>query len=205
MTDLLRQLRTDNVDDSWSDASVVPVAAPLTPAPQPDVPSLIARVLASPDRGELLEVARMLEQGLKQDRYIIFHTPIGDIKCRINWQSCEPAQLKGSENIFFVKMRSADVAFTPKSGAVFEIGFVGYTRTFSMVCLAPPQQLYPGVDLLCFLPHNSAMEKTGKLADGSPSIVSGEPSNTTDKLGEPIVDGEKSASEDFDRVRTPQD
>ena len=205
MTDLLRQLRTDNTEDGPLSTSAVPAVTPLSSAPQPEVPPLITRVLASPDRGELLEVARMLDQGSKQDRHIIFHTPIGDIKCRINWQSCEPEQLKGSENIFFVKMRSADVAFTPKSGAVFEIGFAGYARTFPMVCLAPPQQLYPGVDLMCFLPHNLAMEKTGKLADGSPSIVSGEPSNTTDKLGEPIVDGEKSASEDFDQIRAQQD
>jgi hypothetical protein len=163
-------------------------------------------VLTSPDRAELIEVAKMLDQGSKQERFIIFLTPYGDIRCRINWQSCEPENLRGSENIFFVKMRSSDVAFTPKSGAHFEIGFSGYAHTFEMVCLAPPQQLYPGVDLMCFLPHNPAMEKNGKLKEGTPSVVSGAPSNTVDPAGEPVVEGEKSASTlDFDRARDEQD
>lgn len=166
------------------------------------IPSVIERVLASSDRNELIEVAKMLDQETARDRAIIFHTPVGDIRCRINWQSCEPENLRGSESIFFVKMRASDVAFTPKSGASFEIGFTGYAHRFSVMCLTPPQQLYPGVDLMCFLPHNPAMEKNGKLQEGAPSVVSGAPSDRVDSSGEPVVEGEKSAATiDFDRAR----
>ena len=202
--DLLRSLRQSSDDDTYS----------ITPASQTPtkgenftlLPPAVLRVLDSPDRAELIEVAKMLDQGAKSERFIIFYTPVGDIKCRINWQSCEPENLRGSENLFFVKMRSSDVAFTPKSGALFEIGFVGYTHKFAVVCLAPPQQLYPGVDLMCFLPHNSAMEKNGKLQEGVPSVVSGSPSDTIDAAGEPVVAGEKSTTViNFDHTRDAQD
>jgi hypothetical protein len=166
------------------------------------LPDVVGRVLDSQDRAELIEVARMLDRDSAQERYIIFYTPVGDIKCRINWLSCAPEALRTSDSIFFVKMRSSDVAFTPKSGAQFEIGFSGCGYKFDVVCLAPPQQLYPGVDLMCFLPHNTSMEKNGKLKEGAPSVVSGDPSDKVDTSGEPVADGEQSLStKDFDVVR----
>ena len=199
--DLLRKLR-EGMD---YDPAHHTVDAPREEAAAPhqlSIPPAVARVLASADRNELIEVAKMLDQDSARERFIIFYTPVGDIRCRINWQSCEPEHLKGNDGIFFVKMRSSDVAFTPKSGALFEIGFAGYSHKFSVVCLAPPQQLYPGVDLMCFLPHNSSMEKNGKLNEGAPSVVSGAPSDKVDGGGEPVVDGEKAASVvDFDRAR----
>lgn len=203
--DLIRSLRQGSDDDDYS-VSPASQATPIIKGEHTTpLPPAVLRVLDSPDRAELIEVAKMLDQGSKSERFIIFYTPVGDIKCRINWQSCEPENLRGNENLFFVKMRSSDVAFTPKSGALFEIGFVGYAHKFQVVCLAPPQQLYPGVDLMCFLPHNSAMEKNGKLQEGVPSVVSGAPSDAVDAAGEPVVSGEKSASlVDFDRPRDAQ-
>jgi hypothetical protein len=45
------------------------------------------------------------------------------------------------------------------------------------------------------------MEKNGKLKEGAPSVVSGEPSNA-DNNGEPVVEGETSANvENFDIIR----
>lgn len=168
------------------------------------MPEVIARVLASPEGPELVEVARLLDKASATERNIIFFTPVGDIKCRINWRSCSPSDLAKSGELFLIKLRSSSVAFVPKPGAVFDIGFEDYAGRISVVCLAPPQQLYPGVDLMCFLPHNSAMEKTGRLNDGAPSVVSGNPSDTVSKEGEPIVEHEKAASTDgldFDRPR----
>jgi hypothetical protein len=205
MIDLIRSLREDP-DVDTSPFFVSSAMSSVSVNNETPLPPAVLRVLNSPDRAELIEVAKMLDQGSKSERFIIFYTPVGDIKCRINWQSCEPDNLRGNENLFFVKMRSSDVAFTPKSGALFEIGFVGYAHKFEVVCLAPPQQLYPGVDLMCFLPHNPPMEKNGKLREGAPSIVSGAPSDMVDTAGEPVVAGEKSASVvDFDRPRDAQD
>jgi hypothetical protein len=56
------------------------------------------------------------------------------------------------------------------------------------------------------------MEKNGRLQERAPSVVSGKPSDSVDPVGEPVVDGEKSASfvppvtgsayaEDFDKPR----
>jgi hypothetical protein len=169
--------------------------------PSCQLPDVVERVLNSQGRNELIEVARMLDREALQERFIIFHTPVGDIRCRVTWLSCTPEALRTSDNLFFVKMRSSDVAFTPKSGARFELGFSGCNRKFDVVCLAPPQSLYPGVDLMCFLPHNTPMEKNGKLKEGAPSVVSGEPSNA-DNNGEPVVEGEKAANvTDFDILR----
>lgn len=200
---LLRQLR--NSDDDERDNKPINAKVSAAPSSTSAVPPSIANVLVSPARGELIEIAKMLEQGAKQERFLIFYTPVGDIRCRINWQSCEPKDLHNNDNLFFVKMRSADVAFTPKAGAAFNIGFAGYAHSFSVVCLAPPQQLYPGVDLLCFLRQNSSMEKNGKLNEGAPSVVTGKPSNAVTADGEPIVKGEEAVAIDFDKVRDAQD
>ena len=176
------------------------------------VPDVIRRVLESEDRGELLEVARLLDAAAQTERSIVFYTPIGDVKCRINWRSASPEDLRRTEGLMFVKLRSSAVTFVPKAGAVFDVGFEDYDGRIRVMCMAQ-QQLYPGVDLLCFMLHTAAMEKQGVLKDGAPSVVSGKPSVNVDG-GEPVADNEKSASAaaldsvskinepaDFDQVR----
>lgn len=157
------------------------------------VPGIISKVLNSTDRQELLAIAEMLDRTSAKEQFIKFVTPVGDIRCKICWMSCRPDELKGSENLFFVKIRTADASFIPKSGAVFDVGFSDSGPTFSVMCLAPPQPLYPGIDLMCFLPHNNPMEKNGKLKDGVPveDLVS---------LELPVVEG-TAASENFDVTR----
>jgi len=46
------------------------------------------------------------------------------------------------------------------------------------------------------------MEKNGALKEGSPSVVSGEPSDHVDENGEPVSGQEKSASVDTKKVLT---
>jgi hypothetical protein len=197
--DLIKSLREGK--QQYSEPRQVGNTDDLVRMPSCQLPDVVERVLNSQDRAELIEVARMLDRDALQERFIIFYTPVGDIRCRITWLSCTLESLRNSDSIFFVKMRSSDVAFTPKSGARFEVGFSGYNHKFDVVCLAPPQSLYPGVDLMCFLPHNTPMEKNGKLKEGAPSVVSGEPSDTVNH-GEPVVEGEKSAKfADFDILR----
>lgn len=176
------------------------------------VPDVIRRVLESEDRGELLEVARLLDAAAKTERNIVFYTPIGAVKCRINWRSASPDDLRRTDGIMFVKLRSSAVSFVPKIGAAFDVGFEDYDGRLHVICLAM-QQLYPGVDLLCFMLHTPTMEKQGVLRDGAPSVVSGKPSVDVDN-GEPVAENEKSASAaalesvskipqpvDFDQVR----
>jgi hypothetical protein len=172
------------------------------------VPDVITKLLASASRDELLEIANMLEAASRLSHRIVFHTPVGDIKCQVSWLSQAPGILLRSEGMFFVKMRSEAMVFTPKPGAVFDIGFEGADGRLTVVCLAEPQRLYPGVDLLCFMPHNSPVEKNGKLKDDAPSVVSGAPSNEIVN-GEPVVAGEKpvaavwpDTAKDFDNVRS---
>jgi hypothetical protein len=131
------------------------------------VPAVITSVLSSSDGKELIAIATMLQANASKDQFIRFITPVGDIRCKICWMSCQPDELKDSENIFFVKIRTADASFIPKSGATFDVGFSTAGPTYSVVCLAPPQPLYPGIDLMCFLPHNNRMEKNGKLDESA--------------------------------------
>ena len=158
----------------------------------PEIPIEILDVLKSPERHELLEVARHLRRSQEHARTLIFITPIGDIKCTVNWMSCNPGEIS-SASMFFVKTRANSLAFVPKPGAVFDISFEGYPGQTRVMCLAEPQRLYPGVDLLCFMLHNPGMEKNGQLKEGAPSVVSGSPS-TEIIDDEPVADGEKPMS-----------
>lgn len=153
-----------------------------------DVPDVIRKLLRGPAKAELLAVAALLDAEYNESRYIVFVTPIGDVRCRINWSSCGPDDLK-REGMLFVKLRSDDMVFAPKPGAAFDIRFEGYAGLAHVTCLADPQRLYPGVDLLCFMIHNHAVEKTGQLKDGAPSSVSGDSSDDV-RDGEPVVRGE---------------
>jgi hypothetical protein len=207
LLETIRDLRERDYDDD--DDVVAPEIVNMSVMSIPDV---IARVLASDDRGELLEVARLLDAAQQSERSIIFYTPIGAVKCRINWRSASPEDLRKTEGLMFVKLRSSSVTFVPDAGAVFDVGFEDYDGRIRVMCMAQ-QQLYPGVDLLCFMLHTRAMEKQGVLRDGAPSVVSGKPSAAVDN-DEPVAENEKAASvheaagalarrecEDFDKIR----
>ena len=156
---------------------------------QPQIPIEILDVLKSPERQELIEVAALLRRSHEHAKVMLFMTPIGDIRCTVNWMSCRPQDIN-PDGMFFVKTRANSLAFIPKPGAVFDIAFEGVDGQAKVVCLALPQRLYPSVDLLCFMPHTSFMEKTGQLREGAPSVVSGNTS-TTVVDGEPVADGEQ--------------
>lgn len=203
LRELISGLRDGTIDDDADETHDEPVERPTRRAASPAVPEVIQAVLDSPARHELLEVAKMLSSSVNQKQHIIFHLEVGDIRCDISWLSQEPSSLLRSDRMFFVKMRSDSRMFTPKPGAVFDVGFHGMAGRLTVICLSEPQRLYPGVDLLCFMPHNPAVEKNGKLNDDAPSVVSGEPSNEVVD-GEPVVKGEKPAqapTQDFDFVR----
>jgi hypothetical protein len=186
-----------------------PHEAPLAPSkPTGDIPVEILDVLKSPDRQELVEVAQLLRRSQYHSQTMLFVTPLGDIKCTVNWMSCSPHQINPN-SMFFVKTRANTLAFIPKPGAEFDIAFEGAKGSARVVCLAEPLRLYPGVDLLCFMPHTPFVEKTGQLKDGAPSVVSGKPATAVID-DEPVVDGEQPMrkeafsirqSVDFDKVR----
>jgi hypothetical protein len=187
-----------------------PTSKPINEIPTeiPSIPVEILDVLKSPERQELIEVAQLLRRSQYHSQTMLFVTPLGDIKCTVNWMSCRPHQINPN-NMFFVKTRANTLAFIPKPGAEFDIAFEGVKGSVRVVCLAEPLRLYPGVDLLCFMPHTPFVEKTGQLKDGAPSVVSGKPATAVID-DEPVVDGEQpmrkeafslNQSTDFDKVR----
>lgn len=178
--------------------------APGTPAMR--IPPILTQLLGTDAEGELLAVANILNTREKRRLTMMYHTPIGDVKCPVSWCNLDPAHLgRPDQSLMLVLVRTSETLFTPRAGAELEISFDGYRSEsrMSVLCLAAPMQLYPGVgiDLLCFLPQNTPVEKQGVLKDGAPSVVSGRVSDDVDKdSGEPIASGEKSA---FIRVATP--
>jgi hypothetical protein len=210
---LLRQLRGEG--DENRDAGQVAESAntrtvgdrhpPLTSS----IPDVVNAVLLSDRRGELVEVAKMLYEA--QVRVMTVHTAVGDIKCRVTWRSEHPRKVE--DGLFIVKTLSTDTVFAPRPGSLFDISFDDCDRVLSVCCVSSPCRIYPGIDLLCFIPQpQSNMEKNGKLKDGAPSVVSGLPSDAVDPAGEPLRDGEKSAAAtsvksdlapagEFDRIR----
>lgn len=197
--------------DRVSEEPAIPVIAPsrtgLAYPPRPshqDVPDVVRQVLESSAREELIGVANFLQKRKKLT--LIFHTPIGDVRTRVDWCSNQPDDLLRGDNLMLVKVDSSESTFSPAPGAELDISFAEYAGKARVICLAPPQRLYPGVDLLCFLPQTQPVEKNGRLKDDAPSVVSGKPSDTTDAAGEPVAEGEKSAAiqptkMDFDKVR----
>lgn len=206
---------TDTADEK-SDAIASSVKN--THAPKvttPPVPAAISQLIGTAAEPELVAVAKLI--GSREHRNLVFHTPVGDVTCPILWSSSDPSKTQHIDpHLLLVMARSGVSAFAPKPGAELEISFTGGRQASKLrvVCLAPPMQLYTGagVDLLCFLPQNVDVEKTGKLQEAAPSVVSGSRSNDFDEqTGEPIVTGEKSASmkqslgperaPDFDTIR----
>lgn len=158
------------------------------------IPPVLQRVLSSDAREELLGIAHFLDPKNQKALTLVFHTPIGDVKCQVKWSEKMPQDLSRHERLMLIQVKSSEQRFSPTPGADLEISFEGKNGRLKVMCLAPPQNLYPGIDLFCFLPQTGAMEKNGQLKEGAPSVVSGNPSDTEDAGGDPIVEGEKSAA-----------
>lgn len=202
---------TEDLGDSIpSSSGILKEPTPVSGKPTGDIlaetstiPVEILDVLKSPERQELIEVAQLLRRSQYQAQTMLFVTPLGDIKCTVNWMSCRPHQINPN-SMFFVKTRANTLAFIPKPGAEFDIAFEGVKGSVRVVCLAEPLRLYPGVDLLCFMPHTPFVEKTGQLKDGAPSVVSGKPA-TTFVDDEPVVDGEQPMRKEAFNLKQPSD
>lgn len=198
--DLIRDLKNgddsqilEGEDDGKSNSAGAADTAPRVIEPTLDVPKVVQRVLESPRKQELVGVAMFLDPDNSKKLTLIFHTPIGDVRCAVNWSSNAPDKLSKADQLLLIQVRSSESMFAPAPGADFEISFDGYPGRLKVTCLADPQALYPGIDLLCFLPHNALMEKQGVVQDGAPSVVSGKPSDHVDEAGEPVAGQEKSA------------
>lgn len=215
----LEQEETDmaTLREQLRDTSTSAPSQPLASRPF-TLPAVLQQVFGTEAEAELLAVARILSTRDKKPLNLVFHTPIGSVKTPVVWSSCKPERLGSASELLLVLVRSSEVSFAPDPGAQCDISFAGYgdDARLSVTCLARPMQLYAGVgiDLLCFLPHIPSVEKRGQLKPGAPSAVSGAVSNAVDEEGEPVVDGEKSASfrkafppteekpaEDYDRPR----
>lgn len=203
-----KQEEAFSTDDDSSGATTAPAATM-------EAPAVIRRVLGSEYKDELLAIAHFLDPNNTKRHTLTFHTPIGDVKSQIRWAEKLPKDLSRYDRLMLIQVKSSEAMFAPTPGADLEISIEGSKGRLKVTNLAPPQNLYPGIDLFCFLPHNEPMEKQGVLKESAPSVVSGKPSDTTDAAGEPIAEGEKSASlkgktfvdvhidetEDFDKPR----
>lgn len=192
----LQHLRSTKEEEGrWPERRPEVITAPTTPA----MPPALAKLIGTDAEDELMAVARFLDVRNKKKLTLVFHTPIGDVKCPVNWSSTESSQLHRSKHLLLILVRSSESMFVPRPGSELEISFLEHRDQprLRVLCLAPPMQLYPGVgvDLLCFLPQTESVEKQGVLHDGAPSVVSGRPSDIVDaETGEPVISGEKSAS-----------
>lgn len=194
-------------------------------APRPDpilnaiTPSIRGALQDQALKLELDAFANFLVHRQREDLALVFHTPIGNISSSIVWCNIRAADWEDLDELILVMVRSTSASFSPEPEVEMDLSLRSHgseTPTIRAMCLARPMRMYPGagIDLLCFLPYNDAVEKNGKLEEDAPSVVSGEPSNGVDEDGEPIKEGEKSAAvehiprrpvlptEDFDKVRS---
>jgi hypothetical protein len=169
-----------------------------------EVPNEILTLLRGPLAEELRALARAM---LRRDgRRVVFHTPVGDIRCPVTWVSHTPGQLGTDSRLILMHVNAKEAAFTPNVGTTLELSFENFPRRELVLCLSAPITIYPGVDLLCFLPYSSpAMEKNGKTQEKAPSALSGEPSDRVDSAtGEPLA-GDESIEpvslRDYDKIR----
>lgn len=162
------------------------------------LPPVLQRIFGTDAEDELMAVAKLLDPKNRKTLTLVFHTPIGDVRTAVNWSNHPPEHLCRAKDLLLIMARTSAATFSPNPGADLEISFAEYPDRprLKVTCLSPPMKLYPGVgvDLLCFLPHTESVEKTGQLKEGAPSVVSGRPSTRVDSAGEPVADGEKSAS-----------
>lgn len=181
-----------------ADEGGVPSSTSVSKSDEVKLPPVLQRIFGTPEEDELLAVAKILDARNSKKLTLVFHTPIGDVKIPVTWSSASPDGLHRCRDLLLIMVRSSDSMFIPNPGSKLQISFWEHQDAprLWVTCLAPPMQLYAGVgiDLLCFLPENDVVEKTGRLKDGAPSVVSGQPSTGVDDFGEPVVEGEKSAS-----------
>lgn len=194
------------------------VTAPDTPdqvktaEPQKDIlPPVLRRIFGTESEDELMAVAKFLDERNKRKLKLCFHLEVGNIATKVNWCNVSVEAFEHEKNMLLFMIHSREEQFSPRPGSDLVIslrseGPAGARQSMAIraTCLTPPMQLYPnvGIDLLCFLPHSAAVvEKNGKLKEGAPSTVSGKPSEKVDEAGEPVAEGEKSAS--IDNIRVP--
>lgn len=206
--ELLAELRAGGTEAGDCPPSRNPDGIP-TKMSGSEVPAVISNVLASADRSLLLSIAHSLCGPNSARNRIVFVTPVGDIACRYMWASATLSE--SSDSLFFIKIRSSDMVFTPRAGAEMDILLDAARHPVRVMCMMAPLRIYDGVDLLCFMPHNSLVQKNGQLKVDAPSVVSGAASDSVVD-GEPVCAGEvpvadavekmaKATARDFDQVR----
>lgn len=175
----------------------------ITASPESNVHEVLRRVWLSADGAELLAVARVIEERGASSNSLVFHTPVGDVRIAVVDVNGDPASLPPT-SLFTVTVRDSNESFRPIPGVPMLVSLNRSNRRVMVTCLAEPAKLYKGlgIDLLCFVTQGLQVEKNGKIKEGAPSVVSGEPSVKTDN-GEPVALGEKVASvKDFDVARS---
>ena len=208
LKDELHQLSGEDPKDIENSAhdTTSTFPAEVTPHAADSWPPVIRLVMESDARDELVAVASMLRTSRSKTMNFIL-PGLGKVRCEVGWVSCDSNRIQ-EVDLIFVKVRSKTMPFVPEPGATLRVSFDDSKVLADVVCLCAPQTIYPGVDLLVFMPHNHvAMEKTGKLQEGVPSVVSGEPS-THVVDGEPVSGKERpmeksavSKALDFDQIR----
>lgn len=171
------------------------------------IPGIIAKVLESDRDKDLIGFAEYISREAKRD--ITFHTDAGDIVCQVSSPSVDLSKLSKPNELVMFKVHSGSFGFNPKPGIPLKVSFKNHAGSFWFTSLSRPYPLFPGVDLLVFLTHDSAMEKQAVIRTGeTPSSVSGKKSEYVDEdTGEAVAENEKSASAsvpevlDFDKPR----
>jgi len=201
-----RREERDALDQYQRNTTANPALPITTAAVSPTLPPVLARILGTDNEDELMAVAKFIDERNKRSLKLLYHIPkFGVVSNAVNWCNVEPSNIHNEKNMILVMLRSKEAAFSPIPGSEVSISFVPHGSTqgqaaypkAKVTCLTPPMPLYPhvGIDLLCFLPQTPpTVQKEGKLKEGAPSTVSGKASNSVDEDGEPIVEGEKSAS-----------
>jgi len=143
----------DNSAEDFEDVKVkVTSSAPRNTATE--IPNAIRLALKSAHKDELVEIAKFLNNSAETKLTMVFHTPLGEARCRVEWMSVAPHALGKSTDLLLVKTRVDDsvFTFTPATGAELTVSVSGYPDKMVVTCIAPPQKLYPGVNIMCFLP-----------------------------------------------------
>lgn len=146
--------------------------APQRAAPEVKIPPALAKLFGTEAEAELMAVANLLDPSKSRGITMIFHTTVGDVKCPVKWVNTDLHGIARSEDLLLVIVRSSESMFVPTPGAELPVSFVredgAKSGELMVTNLSHPMRLYPGVgiDLMCFLPHTSQVEKNGKVPDG---------------------------------------
>lgn len=136
---------------------------------------------------------RALLSALKQPAAgsITFELTEGSIRMKYLWASGSVGN-PPREGIVVIKIREDDLVFSPNAGSLVHVRQKTHGKEdgeATVECLARLSDS-DAVDMLVLRVITSGMEKTGNVVLGSPSVVSGRPSNRIDG-GEPLVSGER--------------